>query len=1139
MRKWLRKKRGIAREAPEAPESPYGLKVWHDCPGATADICFVHGLNGNRDSTWTAAGQSAPWPQTLLPPELGNARILAYGYDADVVRAPVASTIRLNGHATNFMTDLAFDRLGCNAASRPLIFVAHSLGGLISKEAILLSRNNPDHHLCDIFDSTKGIIFMGTPQGMPVRAISVVKSVNRKLLEVLEPDHQYLESIQSRFLNMIREQREGGRPLEVTCFFEELPLSVGRVVVSRESATFDSFSPIAIHADHREMVRFASAEDPGFRALLGILRLWISQVGNAHRREGRTEAPSDCLKSLAFPEMDSRFRDVRQAHPKTCGWLLKHDTYKRWAAYDRGLLWIKGKPGSGKSTLLKYALDNHRGGAMPDASSESNDLILSFFFHNRGGELQKTPLGLFRSLLHQVLREVPYASPALVEVFETRRREMGEPGEKWQWHQEELPSFFRSSLAKILETRSVWLFVDALDECGKDNAIDLVESFKLMLGSLESLSTGCLGQFHICFTCRPYPILDLDGDGFEICPATENGGDISTFVDDRLSAFCARTSSAIPALIKERAAGVFLWACLVVKRVLDLEREGVGLRKIEAAVYAIPLELDELYKQLILSMRSRASSLKLIQWVICAMQPLSVDELRWAMVIDADCPYKSLRECQSAEDYVSDDSQMTRRVQTLSCGLAEVTATQVVQFIHQTVKDFFFEKGLSLLDNSSPSLTTNMALGRAHFRLSRICIRYLAMEEIEFPFLPYAAQYWAVHTKCSDEDSVPQDDLLELFDWPSSALVERWSHVFGALHLEYGSSICPADNATLLHVMSMYGVSGVVTAIITKADQTATDIDTRDNKKRTPLSYAAQYGHLAVAKLLLDTEKVDIDSKDTNGQTPLSWAAEHGQEAVTKVLLDTGKVDIDAKDDQGLTPLSWAALRGHLAVVKVLLDTGKVDIDSKDDKGRTLLSWAAECGQEAVMKVLLDTGKVDIDSKDNQGRTPLSWAAREGCEDVVKFLLDTGKVDIDSKDDKGRTPLSWAAECGQEAVKFLLDTGKVDINSKDNQGRTPLSWAAGEGCENVADIDSRDEDGRTPLWHAVKTGGIESLKRWGGWGYLGGLGCIELLLGTGKVDINSKDNEGHSPLSLATGREHTGWRYKRYKDIVKLLESAK
>lgn len=278
---------GPSSKSPLPASFPDGVKVLHDCPNATVDICFVHGLTGNRESTWTADGQSKPWPETLLPLKLSEARILTYGYDAYIVRTSVASSNGLTEHAKNLLNDLTTDRASCNASSRALIFVTHSLGGLVCKEAILLSRNNPESHLRGIFDHTKGIAFMGTPHKgswmadwakIPAAALGIVKSTNKTLLKILETDDQYLKSIQDRFWSMIRDLQRAGRDLEVTCFFEELPLPTVGTVVSKDSATLEGYSSFSIHATHGGMVKFSSMEDNGFKRLFGELIRWKSQV---------------------------------------------------------------------------------------------------------------------------------------------------------------------------------------------------------------------------------------------------------------------------------------------------------------------------------------------------------------------------------------------------------------------------------------------------------------------------------------------------------------------------------------------------------------------------------------------------------------------------------------------------------------------------------------------------------------------------------------------------------------------------------------------------------------------------------------------------------------------------------------------
>lgn len=316
LRQWLKKDKAMhdpesnASKIPSNPPRstfPDGVKVLHDYPNAAIDICFVHGLTGDGESTWTT-DDGVCWPKTLLPPKLKKARILTYGYDAYVVRKSVASSNRLIDHASNLLTDLTADR--ANSPSRPIIFVTHSLGGLICKQAILQSRNHPDSHLRSIFDSTIGILFMGTPHKgswmadwarIPASALGMFKSINKSLLGVLETNNQTLELIQTNFWSTIRERQKAGQPPEVTCFFEELPLPGVGQVVSKASATLEGYTSISIHGNHSNMVKFASAEENGFKTVLGELVRWTSQAGqprspNNPLASGDTERPLNALQ---------------------------------------------------------------------------------------------------------------------------------------------------------------------------------------------------------------------------------------------------------------------------------------------------------------------------------------------------------------------------------------------------------------------------------------------------------------------------------------------------------------------------------------------------------------------------------------------------------------------------------------------------------------------------------------------------------------------------------------------------------------------------------------------------------------------------------------------------------------------------
>jgi hypothetical protein len=133
---------------------------------AEVDIVCVHGFGGDSTEAWiTQSGtKRVNWLKTLLPQDIPEARVLTYGYTSDLRRSKYfQETLYLQSSALlHRLVSLRPDSI----RRRPIIFLAHGVGGLIVKNALIESSATVvegDVGLKAVQLSTVGVLYFGTP----------------------------------------------------------------------------------------------------------------------------------------------------------------------------------------------------------------------------------------------------------------------------------------------------------------------------------------------------------------------------------------------------------------------------------------------------------------------------------------------------------------------------------------------------------------------------------------------------------------------------------------------------------------------------------------------------------------------------------------------------------------------------------------------------------------------------------------------------------------------------------------------------------------------------------------------------------------------------------------------------------------
>ncbi|KAL9588131.1 MAG: hypothetical protein Q9203_003057 [Teloschistes exilis] len=216
----------------------------------------------------------------MLPKNISNARVLSFGYDAAVTAFfGRTSSDTILQHAHTLVAELVADRQLEGAVNRPIIFLCHSLGGIVVK-----SRTSKlIQHLHSIFVSTYAVLSLGTPhQGsdqadlastgrkmLDAMVPSKVFDTDGQLLEALKEGSETLQDITDMFAPLMKNFR-------IYFFWEQEKTDFGttrKYVVREHSAApiLDDTERAGLPYDHRNMCKFESRTAPGYRLVVAAL----------------------------------------------------------------------------------------------------------------------------------------------------------------------------------------------------------------------------------------------------------------------------------------------------------------------------------------------------------------------------------------------------------------------------------------------------------------------------------------------------------------------------------------------------------------------------------------------------------------------------------------------------------------------------------------------------------------------------------------------------------------------------------------------------------------------------------------------------------------------------------------------------
>ncbi|KAJ9615502.1 hypothetical protein H2200_001577 [Cladophialophora chaetospira] len=619
---------------------PLGLTVLHEPDGdPVADIVFVHGLGGTSRQTWSRdRDPTLFWPLEWLPFErtISSARISTFGYNAHFTSTTDTGSI-LN--ITHFAKDLLFQlRFAKGAAEKPLaigtapiIFVAHSMGGLVVKKAFILGQH--DTHYKEIVGSTSAILFLSTPH----RGTNLADLLNMILSACLfgfsSKDYVAELKANSPSIQEINEQFRNLAPrIKIASFYETKATKVGPshvLILQPDSSALGYPGEISepLNADHHDVCKFENRQDSNYIRVRDILTYLVEEATPKKAlqmlpsSEEEMAAVGQLLGEPDLPTDDLEFFSEKRLGG-SCEWLLEQPGLNDWAdsiSTHPQALWLTGKPGSGKSVAASYLV----------ATLQEQSIPCAYYFF-RFGDQNKNNLSIF-------FLTIAWQVAALIPEYRRRLFKMAEDGLNVQRAAPKLlwQKLFTTSLLKTNLEKPLYIVVDGLDE--SESAASLLKLFLELVGAASPLRLMLVSRATQALSSA----VDRLSKKLEVTHISldHTDHDLRLYVADEMQSLHSDPAfrQEITDRLLDKADGNFLWVHLVVNEILQCHTED----EVEEALNQVPQDLEPLYERMdraLFAANVKPADQKLgrlvLMWACCSRYPLTLTELAGALQPD-------------------------------------------------------------------------------------------------------------------------------------------------------------------------------------------------------------------------------------------------------------------------------------------------------------------------------------------------------------------------------------------------------------------------------------------------------------------------------------------------------------------------